>query len=196
MAHYFENDAKLKSERKKTKIRIHDLEYIFYTDHGVFAKKGLDLGTHILLDTILKENIKGDVLDLGCGYGPIGICIKKEYHMTSVDMLDVNQRSLELARVNALENGVDVQLLESDGYEKIKKTYDYIISNPPIRVGKEKLYELLFGASTHLKENGELWIVIHKDQGAKTTAKALAQEYEVNIVNKSRGFFIIQARKR
>ena len=71
-----------------------------------------------------------------------------------------------------------------------------IVSNPPIRVGKEILYQLLFGAKEHLKERGELWIVIHKDQGAKSTAKALEKEYEVEIKNKSRGFFIIRAVKR
>lgn len=196
MGHYFTNDEALKSEVKETKIHIINRAYVFYTDHGVFARNGLDFGTHLLLDTVLKEKISGDVLDLGCGYGPIGVVIKKEREDTQVDMIDVNLRSMALSCKNAEANGVDVHVFESDGYEKIDRTYDYIISNPPIRVGKKKLYELLFGAKDHLKPGGALWIVIHKDQGAKSTCDALKKEYEVEIKNKDKGFFIICARKR
>lgn len=194
MGHYFENDTNLKSEIKKTEIYIRNKKYTFFTDNGVFAKKGLDFGTHLLLDTVLKERLKGDILDLGCGYGPIGISVKKEFKEVSVDMTDVNHRSMKLARMNAKENDAEVSIFESDGYEYILKKYDYIISNPPIRVGKEKLYELLFDSLEHLKENGELWIVIHKDQGAKSTSKMLGEKYQVEIKNKDKGFFIIQVR--
>lgn len=195
MGHYFENDTNLKSEIKKTKIRIRNIEYTFFTDNGVFAKKGLDYGTHVLLDMVLKEPLKGDILDLGCGYGPIGISIKKEFLDTNIDMVDVNRRSLKLALMNAKENEVTTSIFESDGYTNVTKKYNYIISNPPIRVGKEILYRLLFGAYDHLKDGGELWIVIHKDQGAKTTSKKLAEKYKVEIKNKDKGFFIICARK-
>ena len=130
---------------------------------------------------------------MGCGYGPIGISIKKEKADTNVDMVDINNRSLNLASKNASANGVAVSIFESDGYTNITKKYDYIISNPPIRVGKKILYELLFGAKEHLKPGGELWIVIHKDHGAKSTLKNLADEYQVEIKNKEKGFFIIRA---
>lgn len=193
MGHYFTNDENLKSEEKETHIRIRNYEYTFYTDNGVFAKSGLDLGTHILLDTVLVHDLRGDILDLGCGYGPIGISIKRENVDVKVDMVDINKRSLLLASKNAKINGVDVTIFESDGYTNITKQYDYIISNPPIRVGKKILYELLFGAKEHLKKGGELWIVIHKDQGAKSTAKALEQYYQVKIIKKHKGFFIIKA---
>ncbi|MCI8445424.1 MAG: class I SAM-dependent methyltransferase [Bacilli bacterium] len=193
MGHYFINDETLRSNIKETHIHIRNQEYTFYTDHGVFAKKGLDLGTHILLNTVLGESLHGDILDLGCGYGPIGISIKKEKADTNVDMVDINNRSLNLASKNASANGVAVSIFESDGYTNITKKYDYIISNPPIRVGKKILYELLFGAKEHLKPGGELWIVIHKDHGAKSTLKNLADEYQVEIKNKEKGFFIIRA---
>lgn len=193
MGHYFTNDKNLKSEERETHIRIRNQEYIFYTDYGVFAKSGLDLGTHILLDTIPIHELHGHVLDLGCGYGPIGISIKRENSDVFVDMVDINERSLRLASKNAKTNGTDVTIFESNGYTNITKQYDYIISNPPIRVGKKILYELLFGAKKHLKKGGELWIVIHKDQGAKSTAKALEEYYQVEIINKTRGFFIIKA---
>lgn len=194
MAHYFENDENLKSEIKKTTVPIRNREYIFYTDHGVFARKGLDLGTHILLDTVPIEKLEGNVLDLGCGYGPIGIVVKKECPKVNVDMVDINLRSLSLARKNASTNDVEVAIFESNGYEKVTKKYNYIISNPPIRVGKEVLYRLLIEAKNHLIPNGELWIVIRKEHGAKSTIKELEKYYKVEMKNKSHGFFIICAR--
>lgn len=193
MGHYFENNEDLKSDIKKTSVRVLDREYTFYTDNGVFAKKGLDYATHLLLDTIGIRKLKGSILDLGCGYGPIGIVTKKEAIDVMVDMIDVNDRALGLAKKNAEANNVDVSIFHSDGYKEITKKYNYIISNPPIRVGKKKLYELLFEARNYLLPGGELWIVIHKDQGAKTAIKDLSQNYKVETVNKDKGFFIIKA---
>ena len=82
----------------------------------------------------------------------------------------------------------------SNIYENIDKKYDFIISNPPIRVGNEILYKILFGAKNYLKDNGELWIVINKDQGAKTVMKNLEKEYTVELVEKNKGFYIIKAK--
>ena len=195
MSHYFLNDSNLKSEIVKTNIKIKNKEYIFCTDNGVFAKRGLDLGTHILLDTIPLDKIHGYVLDLGCGYGPIGIFVKKELPDTNVDMIDINKRALKLAILNASENKVDVNVFESDGYSAVNQKYNYIISNPPIRVGKKVLYDLLNNAYDYLTNDGELWIVIHKDQGAKSTARELSKKYKVEVKNKSHGFFIICASK-
>ena len=193
MSHYFENDETLKSEIKKTIFHIRNHEYTFYTDHGIFSKKGLDFGTRSLLETIPFENLKGDILDLGCGAGPIGICLKKEVTDIHVDMIDINTRALSLATKNATENQVSVNIFLSNGYSNITKKYDYIITNPPIRVGKQILYGLLIDAKKHLKEHGELWFVIHKDQGAKSTVKELQKYYEVEVKNKNKGFFIIRA---
>lgn len=189
MSHYFTNDDSIKSEIKKVNVRLKNQSLSFYTDNGVFSKKGLDFGTRSLLESL--ESIAGDVLDLGCGYGPIGIYLKKEYPVT-VDMIDINKRSLDLACKNAVLNKVDVHIIESNGYENIVKKYDYIITNPPIRVGKKILYSLLLEAKEYLKENGELWFVIHKDQGAKTVAKDMESAYKVEIINKNKGFYIIK----
>ncbi len=193
MAHYFENDQNLKSEWKEHKVHVLNHDYTFITDHGVFSKQGLDFGTRTLLETIPLERIQGKVLDLGCGYGPIGIVLKSLVDV-DVDMIDINRRSLHLARMNAEKNHVTVTIFESNGYEHIEDTYDYIITNPPIRVGKKVLYELLFEAKNHLKINGELWLVVHKDQGAKSLARDLESAYQVEIKNKNKGFYIIQAK--
>ena len=192
MAHYFEYDKNLKSEEKEKQILINNKQFKFITDNGVFSKKGLDFGTRSLLETILNENINGDVLDFGCGYGPIGIYVKKTTS-SNVTMLDINKRSVELAKKNAILNDVEVNILESNMYENIDQKFDYIISNPPIRVGKKILYQILFDAKKYLKEKGQLWIVINKAQGAKSLVKDLSSEYKVEIKNKNKGFYIICA---
>lgn len=191
MSYYFSNDANLKSEIKKFDTKIHDIPLSFYTDNGVFSKRNLDFGTRCLLESL--PILKGDVLDLGCGYGSIGIYLKKVYDVT-IDMVDINLRSLSLAKQNAELNKVEVNIFESNGYQNITKKYDYIVTNPPIRVGKKILYELLFNAREYLKTNGELWLVISKNQGAKTLARDLEESYEVEIINKVKEFYVIKCR--
>ncbi|MDD2435057.1 MAG: class I SAM-dependent methyltransferase [Bacilli bacterium] len=190
MDHYFTNNSNLKSNIKEIKVYLNNQEYRFLTDSGVFSKKGLDFGTRTLLENIPVLN--GNVLDFGCGYGPIGIYIKKNNDCT-VDMIDINERSLELARKNALKNKVEVNLFKSDIYSEVTNKYDYIITNPPIRVGKTILYEILMNAKDYLNPHGELWLVIHKDQGANSLVKDLKAVYEVEIIVKNKGFYVIRA---
>lgn len=194
MNHYFDNNENLKSEEIKRKAIINGKEFEFLTDNGVFSKKGLDFGTRSLLESIDTTKINGKVLDFGCGYGPIGIYISR-MTKAEVHMIDVNRRSLELARRNVNLNHVNVQIYESNIYENVNETFDYIISNPPIRVGKKILYEILFKAYDYLKEKGELWIVVNKDQGAKSLMKDLEKTYKVELVNKNKGFYIIRCIK-
>ena len=190
MSHYFTNDY-VESKEVKTKCIIKDTELTLITDNGVFSKKGLDFGTRSLLETI--DNVSGQVLDFGCGYGPIGIYLKKTYNV-EVDAVDINERAMNLAKKNAELNKTNINIFKSNIYENVNKKYDYIVTNPPIRVGKKILYQILFEAKEHLNVNGELWLVIHKDQGAKTLAKDLEKEYKVEIKNKNKGFYIICAR--
>lgn len=192
MAHYFTNDE-VQSNEKTLIFKIKDTELSMTVDNGVFSKKGLDFGTRTLLESL--EDVNGEVLDFGCGYGPIGIYLAKT-KKANIDMIDINQRSLNLAKKNALQNKVKVNVFESNIYENIDKKYDYIITNPPIRVGKKILYEILFGAKEYLKDNGEMWLVVHKDQGAKSLAKDLEKSYQVDIINKNKGFFVIRAKNR
>lgn len=192
MNQYFENNENLKSNIEIKKVKIKNKDFEFMTDNGVFSKKGLDFGTRSLLETINIEEITGDVLDFGCGYGPIGIYIASMTN-ANVHMIDINRRSLELARRNVNLNHVNVQIYESNLYENVTETFDYIISNPPIRVGKTILYEILFKAKEHLKKNGKLIIVVNKDQGAKSIMKDLEKEYKVCLLGKNKGFYIIEA---
>lgn len=191
MSHYFTNDDVKSNERTK-KVNINNHEFTFTTDNGVFSKKGLDFGTRALLETLELDRMKGKVLDFGCGYGPIGIYLALNPEL-EVHMIDINRRSLELARKNVDLNHVNVTIYESDIYSNVHCKFDYIVSNPPIRVGKKILYEILFKAKDYLNKNGELWIVVNKQQGAKSLIKDLEQAYKVEIKNKVSGFYIICA---
>ena len=190
MGYYFDRNTNVESKEITTRAEIGGKLYTFKTDNNVFSKKGLDFGTRTLLESIDIKNISGDVLDFGCGYGPIGIYIKSNTE-ANVDMIDVNIRALNLARSNAIINKVDVNIFESDIYSNVKKKYDYIITNPPIRVGKKILYEILIKAKEHLKEKGHLIFVINKDQGAKSTMKDMEDHYSVKLIKKNKGFYVI-----
>ena len=190
MDHYFTNN-KLSSNISKISSIINEKTYSFFVDKGVFSNIKIDYGTKLLLETI--NNISGDVLDLGCGYGVIGIYLKLNYDC-NLDMVDINRRALHLTKMNIKEYKLsDISVFESDAYSDISKTYDVIITNPPIRAGKDKVYEILVGAKKHLKKNGKLYFVIRKDQGAKSTIKYLEEHYKITILEKSKGFFIILA---
>ena len=195
---YFTNNPNLKSEIRTITYKYKEHELTFFSDNGVFSKNKIDFGSNLLLEALFenvnKENL--DILDVGCGYGLLGISAAKILHAKAT-LCDVNKRALHLAEKNALQNGVanSVKVLESNIYQNITGIYDLIITNPPIRAGKTVVYGILDGARDYLKEDGELWMVIRKDQGAKSTMKHLEENYECQVVKKSKGFYIIKAKK-
>lgn len=191
MGHYFTNEN-LESKIQKFKIKVKEHEFSFNTDNGVFSKGELDFGTHLLIKNVLDKNITGEVLDLGCGYGPIGIILSKLLNIKTT-MVDVNKRAIHLTKMNIKENNLNnITALVSDGYSELtNQKYDYIISNPPIRVGKKILYDLLINAKNHLNENGELIIVVRKEQGANSLIRDMSVYYSVKVIDKDKGFFII-----
>jgi len=193
LAQYFDN-VDLKSELRTFDVKIFDLILKFNSDNGVFCKDRLDFGTRLLLESIPWNEVGDSILDVGCGYGPIGIIASK---MTdaSVTMCDVNKRALHLAEMNCKDNNVSATVVESNCYENIQLRFDCIITNPPIRAGKKIVYEIVFGAKEHLNDNGLLFLVIHKDQGAKSLLKDLEKEYEVEVLEKNKGFFVIKCKK-
>lgn len=199
MEQYFTNNPNLKSELRTIIYKYKGKTLSFFSDNGVFSKDKLDFGSTLLLETVLenvdKENL--NILDVGCGYGYMGISLAK-FLNAQVTMCDVNKRALHLAEKNASENGVaeSVKVIESNIYQNITDIYDLIITNPPIRAGKEVVYGILDGARDRLKAKGELWFVIRKDQGAKSTIKHLSENYNVEVVTKSKGFYIIKAENR
>ena len=195
MSYYFDKNTDVKSKEITIKAEISGNLFTFKTDNNVFSKRGLDFGTRTLLESLDVNEVSGDILDFGCGYGPIGIFVSKSTS-SDVDMIDINERALSLAKKNATINGVDVNIFESDIYNNVQKKYDYIITNPPIRVGKKILYEILIGAKEHLKAYGHLIFVINKEQGAKSALKDMEKYYSVKLIKKNKGFFVIDCQNR
>lgn len=193
MSQYFDN-VDLKSNIEKYKTRIFDKEFCFNTDNGVFSKSKLDFGTRCLLENLPLEEIKGEILEVGCGYGVIPIILTRTVDkIDSFDAVDVNKRALHLAEMNKKENfSPKVNFFLSNCYQNINKKYDVIISNPPIRAGKNIVYEIVMNARNYLKEDGKLFIVINKDQGAKSLYKDLEKVYKCELINKKKGFWIIK----
>lgn len=194
---YFENNDKLKSNIQTIKYYFKKNTLLFDTDNGVFSKGGIDFGSNVLLQTLPDLEAKNTLLDVGCGYGTIGLTLAKKYPNLSVEMVDVNLRAIELSKNNAVKNNIsNVNIYESSCYENVDKTYDLIISNPPIRAGKKIVFEILSGSFEHLNKGGELWIVIQKKQGAESSLKYLKTIFgNVEVVNKDGGYWIIKSRK-
>ncbi len=133
------------------------------------------------------------LLDVGCGYGFLGIVAGKILNL-DVELIDINKRALHLCKRNVLLNGMKGKIYESNLYECVKNKYEYIITNPPIRAGKETVLEILKGAKNYLSEDGELWFVINKDHGAKSVKKVVEELYNVEILAKSKGFYVFRAK--
>ena len=194
MAHYFTNETDLKSEIRTISYTNGNFSFEFKSDNGVFSKDHLDYGSKLLIETIIKNDIRNKrVLDVGCGYGFIGITLSKILD-NEVTMVDINKRAIHLCEMNIKDNKVNAKAFESNVYDNVKDKYDVIVTNPPIRAGKKIVLEILAGAKEFLNIDGELWFVIRKDQGAKSIAKELENTYNLEIIEKSKGFYIFRAK--
>lgn len=198
MSHYFENDKNLKSEIRELSYKYNSSFFIFYSDNGVFSKNNIDYGSRLLIETYLKENDINEkrVLDVGCGYGFLGIMVSRVTD-SYVEMIDINKRAVHLTNMNIKRyKDFKGKTYVSNVYENVEGKYDIIITNPPIRIGKEKLLEILIGAFDHLEDNGLLYYVIRKDQGALSIKKILEENgINVEVINRDKGYFIYRAKK-
>ncbi len=195
MSHYYSQNVENEVESREIsfEVIIRDKTYNFASDNGVFSKDFLDRGTKILLDS-LNLNEQKESLDIGTGYGIIGIFLYREFNHR-VDMIDINDRALRLAKANALNNHAKVNVFSSDFFESVTKKYDYIVTNPPIRIGKTKLYEFYQNTPKFLKENGEFILIINKKHGALSTIEKLKTIYsKVEIINKKSGFYVLKCK--
>lgn len=195
MEHYFTNNENLKSEFRSVKYVYKDTPFVFISDLGVFSKDKVDYGSKVLLEKVLQiESTGKKILDVGCGYGFIGIVLSKMLDSV-VDMVDVNKRALHLTQMNIKNMKVNAKCFTSDAYKSVTEKYDIIITNPPIRAGKDKVLEILLGAKEHLNIDGTLYYVIRKDQGAKSITKVLSETYKIELLEKNKGFYIYSAKK-
>ena len=194
MEHYFTSDPNVKSEERIIEYEIDTLKFKFISDNGVFSKNHVDFATDFLLKTIYKE-ATGKVLDMGCGYGVIGITLANNSNVVHVKMVDVNHRALELSKRNALNNHVDkkIEVVESDGFTNVNEMFDTIVSNPPIRAGKSIIYKMYEDSKEHLNPGGNLYIVINKKHGAPSTITYLNSLFgNCEVLDKKSGFNVIK----
>ncbi|MGG0719850.1 class I SAM-dependent methyltransferase [Robertmurraya massiliosenegalensis] len=195
--HYYSREQKVESNPKywNFTLRNHDLK--FKTDNGVFSKGEVDFGSRLLVESFQLPEIEGDLLDVGCGYGPIGLSLAKDTGRY-IHMVDVNERALLLAKENAALNGVsNVSIYESDRLMNVEhKEFVAILTNPPIRAGKKVVHEIFEQSFSYLKEGGELWVVIQKKQGAPSAIEKISAVFgDVETVEKKKGYFILRAKK-
>lgn len=195
MTHYFsEDNDTLKSNPQTIAFSVNKTPLKFKTDNGVFSKKALDRGTAVLLKYLEVDEATKTVLDLGCGYGTIGIYINKKYGL-SVEMVDINQRAIDLSISNVELNNAKANVYKSDGFKNVINKYDLIITNPPIRTGKELIYKFFVDAASHLNINGSLTLVINKKHGAESAIKFLKTIYSsVEVLGRKKGFYVIKCK--
>lgn len=197
MAHYYTNNIDLKSEETRIHFQYRQHELTFISDIGVFSKERIDYGSRVLLNAMNITHNQKTLLDVGCGYGTLGLSLKKEYPWLEVDMVDVNERALHLAEESAKYNNINhVHIYESSVYEKVTKTFDVIVSNPPIRAGKQIVFQILEKAYDHLNDHGELIVVIQKKQGAPSAKKKMEDVFgNCEILTRDKGYFILKSVK-
>ena len=192
--HYYTREPKSESRPADCEYEYRGEKLKFRTDAGVFSRGEVDTGTRLLLEA-LPEEMRGEILDLGCGWGVIGISIARKWPETHVTMADVNLRALELSRENARKNRAEVDCVESDGMAALMdRTFDAVVTNPPIRAGKQVIYQMFADAAECLKPGGALYLVIRKQQGAESCLKYLQTIYEsVEKLDRSGGFWVLKA---
>ena len=196
MSQYFDNDNNVKHNKKIIEFYFNDKKYNVYSDNGVFSKDKFDYGTRLLLDSIDISKLSGNVLDLGCGIGVVGIILGTINKNINIDMIDINERALSLVRDNLTLNKVKANVFSSDVYSNVNKKYDYIITNPPIRAGKNVIRGFLLGSYDYLKDDGILYFVMRKDHGVKSMIKELSVKFNTSIVNKDKGFYVVLCTKK
>lgn len=194
MTHYYTDNKDLDSRPREFDYYFDNETFRFTTDIGVFSKGGIDRGSQILLKTIYKRDLGSQLLDLGSGYGPIGIVLKRFHPDTEVEMAEVNSRAVELSVLNCRKNNTDIRVHLCHDILELEHRFDTIVLNPPIRAGKAVIYDLYERARKMLKEGGHLYIVIRKAQGAESTKKKLETLFDkVELLDRDSGYLVFDS---
>lgn len=195
--HYYTGQPQVEHDLREITAILRGKRFVFTTDAGVFSKGRIDAGTRLLAETM--EIHPGDtVLDMGCGYGPLGVVAGGLAKEGRVLMVDVNQRAVELTRRNLQQNGVtNARVLAGDGFAVVEeRDFDVILMNPPIRAGKAVVYALIGEARDHLKEGGRLYVVVQTKQGAKSMMREIEEQFgNAEDIEREGGYRVILARR-
>ena len=191
---YYAENPDATHDIHELRVELLGQKMAFLTDAGVFSKKMIDFGSQLLLKCLEVE--KGErVLDVGCGYGPLGISLVKAYGVQAT-MVDINNRALDLARKNAERNQVSATIFQSNIYEQVEGKFDHVISNPPIRAGKQVVHEIIEKSMDFLEDGGDLTIVIQKKQGAPSAKSKMEDVFgNCEIIKKDKGYYILRSMK-
>lgn len=195
MEHYYSQNPSVSHDENKISYRLNDFELEFITDAGVFSKKRVDFGSDLLINSI--PQITGEILDIGCGYGVIGISLSRLNQTSKVTMIDINERAVDLTNRNINSNHADnAKVLQSDGFTNVDGKFDVIVSNPPIRTGKKVIYPIFEQSINFLNTNGSIYLVIQKKQGSKSAFDKLESIYgNCEVINKDAGYWILKSTK-
>jgi len=195
MPHYYTNDEGI-SDPSILTFNYKGHKITLKSDHGVFSRNRVDYGSRVLLDTVSLDGVS-KLLDVGCGYGPMGISLKMSQFDVLVDMIDINKRAVGLANEGIeLNHLTGIKAYVSDRYEAVNDTYDLIVSNPPIRAGKDVVSAIISESVHYLNTNGRLVIVIQKKQGAPSAKKLMETTFgNVEILKRDKGYYILQSKK-
>ena len=207
MSHYYDQSPESASEIKTAAAEFDGREFIFATDHGVFSRGHVDTGTTVLLQAVIADLKNPEprlpaplkLLDLACGYGVLGIVLKRIFPAFDLTLTDVNERALSLTQRNLEANGVRyAEVAASDGFAAIEdQAYSVIVSNPPIRAGKPKVRQLMQDSYEHLHDGGRFYVVIGKKQGAASYSNYLAELFgQVDRIGRDQGFHVYRCIKR
>lgn len=196
--YYSESQEDLKSNPNDFTLFFKEHKFIFTTDNGVFSKKYLDFGSHTLLSAFEPNDIDAPILDVGCGYGPLGIVISTLYDK-EVYMVDINERAIELTNKNICQNNASkAKAQKSYLFDSLDTNMKFssIVTNPPIRAGKKVVFEIYERAYDFLCEKGELWVVIQKKQGAPSSMEHIKSIFgNCEVVCKNKGYYILKSTK-
>ncbi|WP_430789293.1 class I SAM-dependent methyltransferase [Virgibacillus flavescens] len=194
--HYFSQQPQSKSSPKTWNYQLREKEFTFTSDYGVFSKNEVDFGSRLLISQFKRSEVPGTILDLGCGYGPIGLAIAATYSHCEVVAADVNERAIELAEQNAIQNNVkNITFVKSDRFSNLTKySFASIVTNPPIRAGKKVVHAMIEESKPALCQNGELWVVIQKKQGAPSAKEKMMKVFgNAEVVSKDKGYYLLKA---
>lgn len=198
MEHYFINKQHSQEDYFEFTQEFNGKTFSFKSCDSIFSKDRIDYGTGVLLNAVLKKQVSGKVLDIGCGYGAIGIILASFLTDIKVTMTDINETAVELSKHNVIKNHLKNvrEIFVSNGYENITESFDYIITNPPIKAGKQNLLNILTGAYAHLNDNGKLYFVIKKKHGEDSIRKTLLTIFSnVEIIKRDSGYYILECVK-
>ena len=198
MQHYFIDKDHVDSDFFEFNDNVLGYELCFRSCDSIFSKNKIDDGTRTLLETIAKKcTLAGHGLDLGCGLGVIAIALIKRFGVT-FDMVDINATAVKLSKENLMKNNVqhNAKTFVSDGFNNVDTKYDFIVTNPPIKTGKQLLFTLMTDSYAHLNQGGQLILVIRKDHGMESLKKHLTTTFNnCEIIDRNKGYYILKCVK-